>query len=430
MDLSTWTSESLPRRAERTAEPSKSSPSLPWTEKYRPNKLDDIVGNPPSVQAVKDWGNSWSKGKPKKRALLLYGPPGTGKTTVAYALASEMGWEVLEMNASDKRSQEVVEQIAGLASQTQSISGGKRMILVEEIEGLSGVADRGATKALVKIIRETRVPIILTCNDINSKKLSGLKVYCEQVELKRIPPKLMIKALYSILEREGVLVESVQVLEKIAENSEGDLRSAINDLQALAQGLEHLRENALILEKRDRKLAIFTALHQVFHPRDYASCRRVLWNVDEEPRRLILWIDENLPFEYHGADMAVAYNRLSRADVFLGRVTNRQYWGFLRYVNDLMTVGVGFSGQHPPAASVKYHFPSVIWKQGRSRARRAMESQIASKISPSLHASKKRLIQEYLPLVQRLAQKNQDAALRLLQDFDLTEEEKAFLLQS
>jgi replication factor C large subunit len=149
-----------------------------------------------------------------------------------------------------------------------------------------------------------------------------------------------------------------------------------------------------------------------------------LWDLDEEPRNFVAWLDENIPIEYRSvSEKAKAFNQLSRADIFLGRVTNRQYWGFLRYVNDLMTVGVGFSKEKPIMAFNKYKFPSLIWKMGSTRSKRAKEAAVAAKMSPVVHESGKRLISDYLPLVERVFEKDRDAGLDMVRAFELEEEE-------
>jgi len=397
---------------------------LPWSEKYRPVKAEDVVGNTSSIEEARKWVAQWKAGKPKKKALLIYGNVGTGKTSLAYALAVEADWEILEMNASDKRSQDVVEQIAGFASQTRSFFGKTKVILVEEIEGLSGTADRGATSALIEVIKNTSAPIILTCNGLENKKLSGLKVHCEQVQMKKAAPGVVVKLLKGILDAEGVLVEDISVLQRIVDNADGDLRSAINDLQALAQGESVVKKDSVFLEQRNRPIDIWKAMQKIFKSSDYASCRKILWDLDEEPRNVITWLDENIPAEFQGnQERARAFNNLSRADVFLGRVTNRQYWGFLRYVNDLMTVGVRFSSDKPSFSFTKYQFPSYIWKMGSTRGKRAKEAAIAEKIGPFVHESKRRVINNYLPLMNNVFAKDKKAGLAMLAKFELEEEQ-------
>ncbi len=415
--------------AQKVAEPVvKREASLPWSEKYRPTKLMEVAGNPAAIGEAKKWADQWTSGKPKKKALLIYGNVGTGKTSLAYALADEMGWEVLEMNASDKRNQEVVEQIAGLGSQTRSFSGKIKVILVEEIEGLSGVSDRGASQALADVIKNTAAPIILTCNDLENKKLSGLKVHCEQVQLRKVAAGTVVQLLKGILDKEGCKVEGVTVLQRIADNVDGDVRSAINDLQAMAQGEAIVKDGNVFLEQRDRPIDVYKAMQKIFKATDYKACRRVVWDLDEEPRNFVAWLDENIPVEYTSAkDRAAAFNNLSRADIFLGRVMNRQYWGFLRYVNDLTTVGVAFAKEKPYYGFAKYNFPSLIWKMGSTRAKRAKEGSIAAKVAPIVHDSKRRIIVDYLPLVERVFEKDKMAGEAMMTAFELEAEELEFL---
>jgi len=75
-----------------------------WTEKYRPAKLSEVVGNDNAISELRAWAEAIGSAEVKaKKAAILHGPPGCGKTSAAYALASDMGWEVIELNASDQR---------------------------------------------------------------------------------------------------------------------------------------------------------------------------------------------------------------------------------------------------------------------------------------------------------------------------------------
>lgn len=120
------------------------------SEKYRPTSLADVVGNVAAIDAVRRWAQGWAPGHspPRYRAAVLSGPAGVGKTTVAAALAADQGWGLVEMNASEARNREAIEQVAGRAALTNSFSGGttyrsarnggRTLILLDEADCLSG----------------------------------------------------------------------------------------------------------------------------------------------------------------------------------------------------------------------------------------------------------------------------------------------------
>ena len=93
-----------------------------WTEKYRPKRLDDIIGNKQAKDELLRWANSWESGPPKKRAVVLMGDPGIGKTTASLALANDLGWQVIEMNASDSRNAEAVKNVAMLGAMGETFT--------------------------------------------------------------------------------------------------------------------------------------------------------------------------------------------------------------------------------------------------------------------------------------------------------------------
>ena len=75
-----------------------------WAEKYRPNSIREMEGNEAQVRSIRQWLDTWSIGKiPKRGGSCFLAPQGVGKTTIAKAVAKEMGWAIIELNASEER---------------------------------------------------------------------------------------------------------------------------------------------------------------------------------------------------------------------------------------------------------------------------------------------------------------------------------------
>ena len=137
-----------------------------WTELYRPNNLDEVVGNPKAVASLRHWADAWAAGNPVKKAAVLIGTPGVGKTSAALALAKEYGWDTVEMNASDQRNADAVKSVAlrGALGQTftdsgeflSTLDGNLKLIVLDEADNLSGKEDRGGVPALVEVVRTTK----------------------------------------------------------------------------------------------------------------------------------------------------------------------------------------------------------------------------------------------------------------------------------
>jgi replication factor C large subunit len=388
-----------------------------WTEKYRPSKISQIVGNKEAVTEFLAWIEAWRKSRPSKKAALLYGPPGVGKTSLVHAFAKENGWEVIELNASDFRTREVIERVVGAASTLGSITGATgRIILVDEVDGIDVRADTGAVQALTRLIGETRVPIVLVANDPWDPKLAALREMCQLIQFRRIPKPTVASVIKKIATSEGLKISEDKIKE-IAEKSGGDLRSAFNDLQiAAAADLE--------VAERDREKEIFTALTSVFHSGKYSEAVAALQNLDLEPAEFFTWVLDNVPDQLTVEDLASAMEFLSKADLFLQRVNLKQSLGPPQVRRPLMTAGVAVSKKAKPKQFVRYSYPSRIRFLSSTRAERELLDGICLKIGRALHMSSRKARTEMLPFVKLMLTHN---GRGLAEFFNLTQRELEYL---
>lgn len=400
-----------------------------WTEKYFPANYEEFVGNPEIVDYARAWAKRWNSGH-KEKPLLLYGQTGAGKTCLAYLVAKQNDWGVFELNASDFRNKDIIERLVGAASQNASFSGKPRLILIDEVDGIRGSADRGGLAAIARILRETQNPIILTANDIYSNQnLATVRRYCKLLEFKKINYLSIAKYAREILEKESVEFEEDGIKE-LAKNSSGDLRSVLLDLQTLASDEKITQKSIESLGYRERQEKIFKVLMDIFKGKDFFEIRRARNSLDMSNDLLERWIEENIPRQYtKPEDIAAAFERLSRANIFEGRIIRRQHWGFLRYSSELMTAGVALSRKHDYHGYVPYQFPTLLSKLSKSKGLRAMKKELARKIGKQTHSSFRQILSYDLPYLKMLVQ-NSDYAVGLTAAFGFDGNELAFLLDT
>ncbi|MBR9703691.1 AAA family ATPase, partial [Candidatus Woesearchaeota archaeon] len=226
-----------------------------WVVAHSPLCRKDIVGHEHELGLLEDY----LKGK-TTRPILLGGPTGGGKTTMVVALATEMDFEVVEVNASDTRNKGAIEQVVGNALKQQSLFMRQRLVLVDEVDSVSGRSDRGAIPSLVRLIKETKTHMIFTANDAMSDKLKALRKVCMVVQLNPLEHEHVVKHLSRVSKKEKTSL-SAETLSAIGRRSGGDLRAAVNDLQTVAITGE---DNLDILGARDVTADIADALLRVF----------------------------------------------------------------------------------------------------------------------------------------------------------------------
>ncbi len=378
--------------------------------KYRPKKMHDVLGNEEVKETLVKWLLKWLKGE-KQKPILLWGPAGTGKTSVAHALAKEYELQLVELNASEMRDKASIERIVNGAMLSSQLFGKGKIIFIDDADAMATKEDRGGITALASILKNVNAPVLLTAGNYWDRKIAPLRTEVHALEMKRISPGAIASLLKEVAKKEKIELSEKEINE-IAKNSEGDVRSALNDLETKMQG------------KRDRKREIFEVMKAIFKSNDFPTIARAVWMADIDHDLLKLWIDQNIPVEYENKkDIAVAYNWLSRADVFDGRIINRQCWDFLRYSTSLMSYGVASAKEKTYMKFTKYQYPTYLRKMGQTMSARRMRKALFLKLGKKAHLSSKRA-SEMAGIFKEIAKKNK----KEFSDFyRLDEDESEFL---
>jgi len=344
-----------------------SEQNQPWVEMFRPKSIAEIVGNRSAIGKLVKWLKSWKK-IPKQRAAFLYGPPGTGKTVSVQTVAKELGYDLLEINASDYRTKNRLEDLFGrTALQTVTVFGKRRMILFDEMEGVSGRQDRGGITAIANIIKETRSPVILIATTISENmedKFRPLLNKCLLVEFKPIPFADILDRLQTITEMVEVQVDE-EVLVTIAMRT-GDLRSAINDLESIAIGKEKVSiDEVEWLGDRDMKEYTPDVLMRIFSAKTLKQARKAISTSMIKYDDLFDWIYENMPLVLDDPhDLAKGLDALARADIYQSRARRTQAYRLLKYMFDEMTGGVAIANCRSEGLGLKKQALSIVAKIG------------------------------------------------------------------
>ncbi|XP_050306899.1 replication factor C subunit 1 [Anthonomus grandis grandis] len=267
--------------------------NLSWTEKYKPTDMTMIIGQQhqsSNMNKLKNWLQNWFKNaNPEIRkklprpnlynqfdgswfkAALLNGSPGVGKTTTATIVAKALGFDIVEFNASDTRNKKLLHEeishmmgsktLAGFTSQTKDKTtlNQKRVLLMDEVDGMAGNEDRGGIAELINFIKTAKFPIICMCNNKDLQKMRTLVTHCYTLNFEKPKVAQIRGAMMSVCFKEGLKIKP-DALAQLIEGTGCDIRQTLNHLAMWSAAKKDLSSETVAKEsKNSQKDVVFGA---------------------------------------------------------------------------------------------------------------------------------------------------------------------------
>ncbi|XP_014216279.1 replication factor C subunit 1-like [Copidosoma floridanum] len=374
------------------------------SEKYRPKEMKQIIGqggdksNAKKLHYwLKNWHNNHGKNAPAKpkfnqrddtgmifKAVLLSGPPGIGKTTTAYVVCADLGFEVIEFNASDTRSKKLLqEEISGIlknktvksclnATEAKSTPP-KHVLLMDEVDGMAGNEDRGGMKELISLIKSSDIPVICICNDRQSQKIKSLVNYTFDLRFQKPRLEQIRAAMMSICFKEGIKVSPDEIT-RIIQSTNQDIRQVINHVAVLsAKSQSGVPENKSIEKYKNLRLGPWDVIRKVFSAEEHKHMsihdKSDLFFHDYSIAPL--FVEENYLIVNPNGPKNLIYDKLAKCseslaigDVVDKTIRNGQNWS-------LLPVQACFSSVMPGSVMSGFiggqiNFPSWLGKNSRT----------------------------------------------------------------
>ncbi len=387
------------------------------TERFRPLKIEEIIGNEQARLEIVKWLKGWKIGS---KPLMLTGPPGVGKSTLVYAVARKFGYTVIEYNASDTRTRDKLRSSVGPLLQNASVFSGQEKLLVflDEIDGLSGRSDYAGMDFILDFIENSTLPLALAANVEEDPKLKKIEQKSKVIRFKPVTEDVLFIYLRHIAEKEEIDAPS-QILKEIAERSRGDVRYALNLLQTLVGWRSPT-------EEKDRQfLKDSDALYEILNAPSMEKAIQGLRQLDAQPRDKVRYFFDtvaaakNLSIE----EKAEALDKIAKADLLLGEITQKQSWRLLRYVDRFLADSVLSKNLKFSDSSIPWNLKLSIWNDGR------VIKGMGEQLSEKFHVSKSTLASFYLPYIARYFKDRPDLLSRFLEENNLGDSEQRVILK-
>ena len=199
-----------------------------YTTKYRPTNLSEFIGNKAVIQPFIRWLLEWDAANKKTKCALVSGVNGIGKSLLVELILKKHDYNIIDLTIGDDRDKETItETIAPLLKTKRTFNGQENVLVVSEVDG---GGDYGFIATLTECIKETCIPIICICDDRYNQNIKPILNYCYDIKLAKSSFDDIYRLIYRVVTTEQIRI-SKQAIDKLYEESNGDIRFILNTLQ-------------------------------------------------------------------------------------------------------------------------------------------------------------------------------------------------------
>jgi replication factor C large subunit len=383
-----------------------------------------MFGNEDARINVIKWLSKWIDGA---RPLLLVGPSGVGKTTLVKLLALKFDYDLVEMNASDTRNKTDLERLIFPLFNNKSVSGRKVLLFLDEVDGISGREDLGGLEYLIKIMKESTIPVIMAANTQDNAKIKQLSKVCKTVKFSPVPPRILAMFLDYVLRSHDKKLD-VEEKKLVIDRSNGDIRALLNNAQAKVAGYDAVADDVSEIDIATAINGYFSsinsleAMNYISHANATYSDPRFGMSSDERRKdKLNAFFSSIVSSRIRYDSIASLLDVLSKVDLVVGRMAKNRRWSLLRYIDYMIAYGLF---ENSRKLGLKYNQYSMIWPiMAPIFARGQLMKNLLLKFALKTHTSKSIFGSLYLPYLVKIMHDNNIDPRELVVELNLDQKE-------
>ena len=197
-----------------------------FTTIYRPKKLSNFIGNKTVLQPFIQWLLDWNENDKKNKCALVSGLCGIGKNLLVNLILHKHCFNIIELNVDDERDKDFMNNII---KPNKTFDDKENVIVVSDIDSCS---DSGFISSLTECIKNTKIPIICICNNRYEQSIKPILNYCFDIKMTKPTYQEVYVLLYNVVINEKIKIKE-PVLRELYEQSNGDIRFMLNNLQLM-----------------------------------------------------------------------------------------------------------------------------------------------------------------------------------------------------